>query len=101
MPPRNDHSVRLGRLQLSREATADFAIATHYQDVVAAHDLPSGVQQLSCHSSIEARAVDEEGTSKTIGELLRDVGRWEGETGAALDALFTRQPGNRRVPDLP
>jgi hypothetical protein len=51
--------------------------------------------------TVEVRAVGEEGTSKTIGELLREIGPWEGETGAALDALFTRQQGNRRVPDLP
>jgi len=38
---------------------------------------------------------------KTLGDLLREVGRWEGESGAELDALFTRQPGNRQVPDLP
>ena len=36
-----------------------------------------------------------------VGDLLREIGPWEGETGADLDALFTRQPGNRRVPDLP
>jgi hypothetical protein len=45
--------------------------------------------------------VGEESPSKTIGDLLREIGRWEGETGAALDALFRSQPGNRRVPDLP
>ena len=51
--------------------------------------------------TVEVRAVGEEIPSKTIGDLLREIGPWEGETGAALDALFTRQPGNRRVPDLP
>ena len=51
--------------------------------------------------TVEVRAVGEEAPSKTIGDLLREIGLWEGETGAALDALFTRQPGNRRVPDLP
>ena len=38
--------------------------------------------------------------TKTMGDLLREVGRWEGERGAELDALFTRQRGNRQVPDL-
>ena len=51
--------------------------------------------------TVEVRAVDDERPSKTIGDLLREIGPWEGETGAALDALFTRQSGNRRVPDLP
>ena len=51
--------------------------------------------------TVEVRAVGEERPSKTIGDLLREIGPWEGETGADLDALFTRQPGNRRVPDLP
>ena len=51
--------------------------------------------------TIEVRAVGEEASSKTIGDLLREIGPWEGETGDALDALFARQPGNRRVPDLP
>jgi hypothetical protein len=51
--------------------------------------------------TVEVRAVGEEAASKTIGDLLREIGRWEGETGPALDALFTGQPGNRRVPDLP
>ncbi len=49
----------------------------------------------------EVRAVGEETPSKTIGDLIREIGPWEGETGADLDALFTRQPGNRHVPDLP
>jgi hypothetical protein len=51
--------------------------------------------------TVEVRAVGEETPSKTIGDLLREIGPWEGETGADLDALFTRQPGNRRVPALP
>jgi len=52
--------------------------------------------------TVEVRAVDEAAPAKrTVGELLREVGRWEGESGAALDALFTRQPGNRSVPELP
>ena len=38
---------------------------------------------------------------KTLGDLLREIGPWEGESGAELNALFTRQRGNRQVPDLP
>lgn len=37
---------------------------------------------------------------KTAADVFREIGRWEGETGAELDALFKRQPGNRQVPDL-
>jgi hypothetical protein len=52
--------------------------------------------------TVEVRAVSDEGArKKTVGDLLREIGRWEGETGADLDALFVRQRGNRRVPDLP
>ena len=52
--------------------------------------------------TVEVRAVAGEGTRKeTIGDVLREIGRWEGESGAELDALFVRQRGNRRVPDLP
>ena len=50
--------------------------------------------------TVEVRAVEAAGEpKKTMGDLLREVGRWEG--GAELDALFTRQRGNRQVPDLP
>jgi hypothetical protein len=51
--------------------------------------------------TVEVRAVEVPTPKKTLGDLLREVGRWEGESGAELDALFTRQPGNRQVPDLP
>jgi hypothetical protein len=37
---------------------------------------------------------------KTAADVFREIGRWEGESGAELDALFKRQPGNRQVPDL-
>jgi hypothetical protein len=37
---------------------------------------------------------------KTAADVFREIGRWEGETGAELDALFKQQPGNRQVPDL-
>jgi hypothetical protein len=48
------------------------------------------------------RSILAEGSSKkTLGELVREVGPWEGEHGADLDALFVRQRGNRRVPELP
>lgn len=50
--------------------------------------------------TVEIRAIAAAAPAKgTVGE--REVGRWEGESGAELDALFTRQRGNRRVPDLP
>ncbi|MGH7437479.1 MAG: hypothetical protein ACRENE_17520 [Polyangiaceae bacterium] len=51
--------------------------------------------------TVEVRAVEQEAPrKKTVGDLLREIGRWEGETGLALDALFERQPGNRRVPPM-
>jgi hypothetical protein len=54
--------------------------------------------------TVEVRAVTaKSGPEKTVGELLDEIGRWEGETGEELDALFAniRQRSNRRVPDLP
>jgi hypothetical protein len=51
--------------------------------------------------TIEVRAVEREPSNKrTVGDLLHEIGRWEGETGPALDALFERQAGTRRVPPL-
>jgi len=50
--------------------------------------------------TVEVRAVEPAPAKKTMGDLLREVGRWEGESGAELDALFTRQRGNRQVPEL-
>ncbi len=51
--------------------------------------------------TVEVRAVEPPAPAKkTMGDLLREVGRWEGESGAELDALFTRQRGNRQVPEL-
>lgn len=57
--------------------------------------------------TVEVRAVEranERATvatkKKTAADLFREIGRWEGESGAELNALFTRQQGNRRVPDL-
>lgn len=53
--------------------------------------------------TVEVRAVDAVAVApakKTMGEVLREIGRWEGESGAELDALFTRQRGNRQVPEL-
>jgi hypothetical protein len=47
----------------------------------------------------EARAPVAE--KKTVADVFREIGRWEGETGSDLDALFTRQQGNRPVPDMP
>ncbi|HKY35552.1 MAG TPA: hypothetical protein VJN18_06430 [Polyangiaceae bacterium] len=52
--------------------------------------------------TVEVRAVEAAvPTKRTIGDLLREVGRWEGESGDELDALLARQRGNRNVPDLP
>ena len=52
--------------------------------------------------TVEVRAVEAPAPAEqTLGDLLREIGRWEGERGAELDALFTRQRGNRQVPDLP
>ena len=52
--------------------------------------------------TVEVRAVEAQAPEeKTLGELLREIGTWEGESGPELDALFTRQRGNRQVPDLP
>lgn len=51
--------------------------------------------------TVEVTAVEPTApVQRTMGELLREVGRWEGESGAALDALFTRQAANRNVPAL-
>jgi hypothetical protein len=51
--------------------------------------------------TFEVRAVEPPAPAKTLGDLLREIGPWEGESGAELDALFIRQRGNRQVPDLP
>jgi hypothetical protein len=52
----------------------------------------------------EVRAVEPANASvaakKTAADVFREIGRWEGETGAELDALFVRQCSNRQVPDL-
>lgn len=51
--------------------------------------------------TVEVRAVEAPAAAeKTLGELLREIGAWEGESGPELDALFARQRGNRQVPDL-
>jgi hypothetical protein len=52
--------------------------------------------------TVEGRAVEAQApVEKTLGELLREIGTWEGESGPELDALFTRQRGNRPILDLP
>lgn len=38
---------------------------------------------------------------RSAADAFRELGRWEGETGDELDALFGRQRSNRRVPELP
>ncbi len=51
--------------------------------------------------TVEVRAVEHGPSQKrTVGDVLREIGRWEGETGPALDALFGRQAGSRRVPPI-
>lgn len=55
--------------------------------------------------TVEVRAVQEpvQPPRKSAADAFREIGRWEGETGEALDALFSdaRQRSNRSVPDLP
>lgn len=52
--------------------------------------------------TVEVRAVEPaEARQRSAADVFRELGRWEGETGAELDALFSRQRSNRRVPDLP
>jgi hypothetical protein len=51
--------------------------------------------------TVEVRAVEQQPSPKrTLGDVLKEIGRWERETGPALDALFERQSGNRRVPPI-
>lgn len=53
---------------------------------------------------VEVRAVaGVEAPRKSVADVLREIGRWEGETGEELDALFSdvRQRSNRPVADLP
>jgi hypothetical protein len=54
--------------------------------------------------TVEVRAVEPTAVPKrSAADVFRELGRWEGETGAELDALFAdvRQRSNRKVPDLP
>ena len=54
--------------------------------------------------TVEVRAVEPTGASRrSAADAFRELGRWEGETGAELDALFAgvRQRPNRKVPNLP
>ena len=54
--------------------------------------------------TVEVRAVEPTAVPKrSAADTFREPGRWEGETGAELDALFAdvRQRSNREVPDLP
>ena len=54
--------------------------------------------------TVELRAVTGvQALRKSVADVVREVGRWEGETGEELDALFSdvRQRSNRSVPDLP
>lgn len=41
--------------------------------------------------TVEVYAVEPAALAKkTLGDLLREIGRWKGESGAELDALLTR-----------
>ena len=54
--------------------------------------------------TVEVRAVEPAAAPKrSAADAFRELGRWEGETGADFDALFAdvRQRSNRKVPDLP
>jgi hypothetical protein len=54
--------------------------------------------------TVEVRAVaGVEASRKSVADVLGEIGRWEGETGEELDALFSdvRQRSNRPVADLP
>lgn len=53
--------------------------------------------------TIELRAVEPERPArKSAADAFREIGRWEGETGETLDALFAggRQRTNRAVDEL-
>jgi len=93
---------------LSREpaATLDQAIQalkrdpTHPVRVKVDEELTVEVRALPAAGD-EARAPVSE-KKKTAADVFREIGRWEGETGEELDALFAniRQRSNRQVPDL-
>jgi hypothetical protein len=54
--------------------------------------------------TVEVRAVAPgPALKRSAADVFREVGRWEGETGEELDALFAdvRQRSNRPVPGLP
>ena len=52
--------------------------------------------------TIEVRAVaPNQAAHRSAADAFREVGRWEGETGEELDALFVRQRSNRPVDGLP
>jgi hypothetical protein len=53
--------------------------------------------------TVEVRAVEPAAVPRrSAADAFRELGRWEGETDAELDALFAdvRQRSNRQVPDL-
>jgi hypothetical protein len=54
--------------------------------------------------TVEVRTVEPSAAPKrSAADAIRELGRWEGETGADFDTLFAdvRQRSNRQVPDLP
>lgn len=53
--------------------------------------------------AVELRALEPEvGESRRLGEVLREIGPWEGETHEELDAIFrdVRQRSVRSVPSF-
>ena len=53
--------------------------------------------------TVEVRAVEHGALPKrSAADAFRELGRWEGETGADFGALFAdvRQRSNRQVPEL-
>ena len=52
--------------------------------------------------TVELRAVEAvESPKRSAADVLREIGRWEAETGDELEALFVRQRSSRQVPDPP
>lgn len=50
--------------------------------------------------TVEVRVVQSARPRRSAAAAFRQIGRWEGETGDGLDALFARQRSNRTVTDL-
>lgn len=107
MPKLAGAGQRVGNRQARRYACVDAMGALSIDEAVAAlkRDPAHPVRAAVAGMVVELRAVTEAAgpTAGTVADVLDEIGRWEGESGAALDALFAgvRQRMNRRVPDLP